>query len=180
MDNSNKNKFAEIMIGLADNFGGTVTPEGMRARFNALIEYDIKQIVAAGDALIKTREKTFPAMPMVAEFINAIKAHEAPQISAKSRAEIQAGIVLENLRHYGSRCQLELEDHIAAHLMSTRWQYQQWASTVLEKDLTWWKKEFVEAYQAYSERDNADLLALPSGKNINKLKELAMGITKNG
>ena len=178
MNSNDSMKFSEVMMGLADNFGGNVSPEGMDARFNALEPYDISQVIAAGDWLMKHREKTFPAMPMVSEFIKAIDSQTSPQISSKSLAEIQVDQVLENLRHYGSRSLLKVEDPITAFLMSRRWPYQQWASTVLEKNLTWWRKEFIEAYQAYSERDAAVLIALPPGKDMDALKALAMGTTE--
>lgn len=178
MNQSDKKQFSEIMATLSENFGGVITKEGLRARFSALVEYDIGQVSMAGNWLMRHREKTFPAMPMVSEFIKAIEAHAAPQISSKSLAEIQVDDVLEKLRYQGANAPVDFEDSITSFLMTRRWPYKQWASTVLEKNLTWWRKEFVEAYQAYSERDAAVALALPPGKDMDALKALAMGTTE--
>jgi len=58
--------------------------------------------------------------------------------------------------------------------MTFRWKYQTWAATVAESELKWWRKEFLEAYQAHAENGGAQML----GGNV-KLKQLAAGITKS-
>lgn len=165
MNQTDKKQFSAVMVGLAENFGGTVSPEGMRARFKALVEYDISQIVAAGDWLIKFREKTFPAMPMVSEFISTIKNLSTPQISIKSRAEIQVDIVLNKLKNEGHHAKIDFKDPITMRLMTSRWPYGSWAATVYTKELVWWRKEFVEAYQAYGELGAVQAKFLPPGEN---------------
>ena len=39
-----KGMFAQVMYGLAEDFGGTVSDNGLLLRFDALKEYSIKQI----------------------------------------------------------------------------------------------------------------------------------------
>ncbi len=170
MDKTDKKKFAEIMMGIADNFGGTITTPGIKSRIQAMSEYTLDQIEAAGVWLLKNRTATFPAMPTVKEFIDAIKAQTKPQVSIGSRAEIQADIVLKKLRYEGRNAPINFVDPITFKLMTERWRYSSWAATVKEAELTWWKKDFIKAYEAYGETEAAEAMAIEGPA---KLKALA-------
>ena len=43
------------------------------------------------------------------------------------------------------------------------WPYRSWASTVLTKEITWWKKEFISAYEAYGEVENEEAKLIGGG-----------------
>lgn len=150
--------FSTVMWGVAEDFGGKLSKEGLKMRFRALQEYSIDQITAAGTWLLKHREKAFPAVPTTKEFIDAIEGQAGPKVSAKSLAEIQAGQVLAKLRYHGRAGVADFEDPITQRLMTTRWPYKQWASFVKEDELVWWKKDFIQAYEAYSEQEQATLM----------------------
>lgn len=167
-----REKFAAVMWGVAEDFGGRLSNEGLKMRFQALQEYSIDEISRAGTWLLKNREKTFPAVPTTKEFIDAIETKGVPQISAKSRAEIQADEVITMLKMRGRSASGSFDDSITQHLMSRRWPYHKWAATVIEDEIKWWKKEFVEAYLAYTERAELEQKALANNQAAVDLADL--------
>lgn len=147
-----KQKFATVMWGLAEDFGGKITTEGLKIRFMALEEYTIEQITQAATWLLKHRENTFPAVPTTKEIIDVIENNGA-KIDHKTAAEIQVDLVLKKLKFEGRSGENDFDDPITRQLMTVRWPYNSWAGSVLEKDLVWFRKEFVAAYQAYGENE---------------------------
>lgn len=70
MHRKDAERFAEIMTGLAENFGDRVSKPGLSLRFDALRGYSIQQVEAAAMELLRTRKYT--RMPTVADFISCI------------------------------------------------------------------------------------------------------------
>jgi len=175
-----RQKFATVMWGVAEDFGGKLSKDGLRMRFQALQEYSIEEITQAGTWLLKNREKAFPAVPTTKEFIDVIESKGVPQISAKSRAELQADEVIATLMSKGRKASGGFEDPITSHLMSRRWPYHKWAPTVLEDEVKWWKKDFVEAYMAHAERNEADqkMLDYKNNKAVAELMGVADKLTE--
>lgn len=170
MEEQDKVRFSEIMIGLAENCSGAqLSTPGLRLRFEAMKEFTIDQVAIAATALVKTRK--YSNMPTVAELIEAIPGNPALELKPAHKAEIQADHVLAHLRRFGRTVAPVFDDPITRQLMNTRWKYQTWAATVAESELKWWRKEFVEAYQAYAE-SGAPLLLEHTGS----LRQLTMGI----
>ena len=85
-------------------------------------------------------------MPPVAVILDEIPGAKIPGIEHKALAE--ANRIVAHLQLHGKTVVPVLPDPITRHLMTSRWPYQRWAATVLESELKWWVKEFVEAYQA--------------------------------
>lgn len=175
MTDNDKVRFSEIMMGLADNFGGTISTEGMRSRFAILAEYSIEQVAIASNWLLRNREQTFPAMPTIKEFLDAIKAQAQPQVSLGSRAEIQANVVIKKLRYGGRNAPINFQDPITFKLMTERWRYSSWAEQIKETELTWWKKDFCKAYEAYGKTEEAEGMLIDGPA---KLKMLANTATR--
>ena len=67
--------FAATMYGIAEDFGGTISENGLSMRFEVMKEYSIDQITAAGTWLLKHRTEKFPAVPTTKEFISLYKAY---------------------------------------------------------------------------------------------------------
>ena len=148
-------------------------------RFAALQEYSIDHITQAGTWLLMNRENVYPPVPTTKEFIDAINTQSGQvEISSDNRAEIQAGVVLKKLKYEGRNAPVDFEDPITFHLMTGQWRYNSWAATVKEKDLTWWKKEFVKAYCAEAEGDRVAALALPITQDVKQIENLSKGILK--
>lgn len=161
-------KFAKIIIGLAANFGVKI-PEGLIELWKNAFQEDgisFEQINHAAGKIIRTKKNSYGRMPTYAEFLEIIHGG-----SAESKAQIIADEIIGHLRFFGANKPLVITDPVAKHLMSTRWPYQQWATTVLESDLKWWVKEFCEAYNAYSAiRVPTQIAAIP--ESVKKLIEL--------
>lgn len=145
MNTEDKSRFVQIMLGMADNFRDSVTKEGMAMRFEMLKDYTIQQIESAAKQIMYTRKYT--KMPTVADFIEALSS-DVPK--TEDKALIIANEIIAHSRTQGSRIFPPGLDTIAKHLMTRRWPYAEWSSTVLTSELTWWVKEFREAYEIYS------------------------------
>ena len=141
---SDKTRFAQIMMGMADNFRDSITKEGMALRFDVLKQFSIQQVEAAARKILLTRKYT--KMPPIAEFIEAIQG-QAPAL--EDQALVIATEIVSHLKRYGAGSFPKLDhDPTAQRLMTTRWPYRQWAASVLESELKWWIKEFCEAYRS--------------------------------
>lgn len=176
MTDNDKKQFAVIMNGVADNFGGQISKDGLRLRFRALIDLDITQVAKAATFLINNREKDYPPIPTVKEFRGAVESMTGPKISNDAKAEIQVNLVLEKLKLQGRNSPIDFKDPITKHLMSRRWFYPTWASTVKEADLTWFRKEFKEAYLAFDEQEQAQLIAVSGNQITNLTKQIGISI----
>ena len=149
----------KILMGLAGNFGDTMDTHtiSMWRRMFELDGIGLGQIKTAAVEIMRTRK--ISKMPTYAEFLEYVHG------SADSEAQAQADVVVDVLRSQGSHPTIKFSDPITQHLMSRRWPYKQWASSVLEKELVWWRKDFVAAY--------ADLRRNPA--SMAKAKEIASG-----
>lgn len=174
--------FAALMWGVAEDFGGKLSKEGLKMRFKALQEYSIDQITGAGTWLLRHREKTFPAVPTTKEFIDVIEGWSEPKVSVKTKAEMEAACVLQALRKYGRNWTPDFADPTTQQLMTTRWPWFSWASRIREDEEKWWKKDFIALYEAHAEVGQANrMLVEGPGSNIvdiKNLKKLAAGTAK--
>ncbi len=145
------------MLGMADNFRDSITKEGMTMRFDMLKEYTIQQVEDAAKQIMLTRKYT--KMPTIADFIEALTA-DIPKLEDK--ALVFANEIIAHSRTQGSNVFPPGLDDTAKHLMTRRWPYAEWSATVLTSELTWWVKEFREAYKIYSGLpENSKLLGHP-------------------
>lgn len=166
MQKNDFNQFLQIMYGLADNFSATVTPEGMKFRFDCLSKYTLEQVRAASWSLVKTRK--FTKMPTVAEFVELIEGNQ------DDNAEAQATKVLEEIRRIGSYSSPVFEDAKTQRIVAQMgWGTLCSMETSKEK---WFVKEFMDAYKSESRRQET---AQISGKvDDSQVKKLLDNITK--
>ncbi len=159
-------KFGNIMIGLAENFGADLTKQFIDLWYDMLTEdgYSLEQIQIGARKIV--RERKYKGMPTYAEFVKAI----AGKVGIESRAIVQADNLISHLNQYGASRLPLINDPITEHLMLYRWPYLPWACNVKESEIVWWKKEFVEAYQAHRETETLEIGA------PKKVKELIGGI----
>jgi hypothetical protein len=172
MENSDKNKFASVMYGLAGNFGGKLSKDDLKLRFTALIEYSIKDISLAGTWLLKNRVATYPPVPTTKEIIDAISKTKG-KLENKEVAEIEADKILRLLKQWGRECGTRFKDPVTDYLMVYRWNFQ-YLGGLSEKDLKWWRKDFIEAYKDTElQKDNfldvADKAGMIPAKNLTRL-----------
>lgn len=143
-----KEQFAKLMFALAGNFGTEIQPATLDAWFAMAREDGITygQMQAAVRKIMRTKAHSYGRMPTYAEILEAIRG-QPPKIEHKATAE--ANRIIAHLHTHGATTWPDLSsDPITRRLMTTRWPYKTWAAQVLESELKWWVKEFVEAYQA--------------------------------
>jgi hypothetical protein len=162
MNSNDKQRFALLMYGMADNFRDTLTEAGLKFRFQALSGYSYKQLEHAAIHIIRTRK--FTKMPTIADFIEAIDG------SGDDIAETQAHHVLCQVRELGAYQTPTFDDPVTRELASRRWTWGTLCS-MLERDHQWFVKEFVQAYRAYER-----LEIVPQLEGPTTFKQLAGGM----
>ena len=178
MDDQDKKKFAEVMWGVSEDFGGKITQDSLKIRFNAMREFSIDQIVQAGVWLLKHRQEKFPAVPTTKEFIDAINLSTAP--SPRVKAEVEADKVLDTLKEWGRDAEALFYDETTTFLMTKRWTFRKLdIMAVDDPGFKWWRKEFVQAYQdlEHDKTMGRGLLEI-TGQAEQDIKKLAESATK--
>ena len=138
------------MAGMADNFRDSISTEGLQMRFEMLKDFTIEQVEVAAKHIMATRK--FTKMPPIAEFLEAL-GYTPPSI--EDQAVAAADEIIAHLNEYGSSVTPDLgDDPIAERLMTKRWPYTRWAKTILEGDIKWWRKDFIQAYRAADSKEN--------------------------
>jgi len=165
MNQEDKKQFATLFYGLAEEYGGKLSKNGMVLKFDALKSFEIEEITSGISWLVKNREKTYPPIPTVKEIIDAMGSANGTNISIEDKAEVQAVIVIKRLKYSGSR-DGSFDDPITNSIMTDRWNFCEWASTVLTKELEWWKKDFVKLYKSYDAHVDAGLMVEHDGKKM--------------
>lgn len=158
MIQEDKKEFTRIMYGLTDNFSASVTPEGMRFRFESLRKYDIDQIRKAALYIVKTRKYT--KMPTIAEFIEAIEG------SPEDRGEEQAMAVIAAISQCGRYNHPVFEDPKTAAIV-TRIGWSNLCDMHTDKQ-KFFVKDFIESYKGETRRTETAQIAGVQ-QDINKL-----------
>ncbi len=161
------------MVGVSENFGGDISKEQLKTRFNLLKEFSIEQISRGAIHLLKNRRETFPAVPTIKEFIDAIRLIESPTVSIK--AEIEADKVIETLKEWGRDAEALFYDEITTYLMTHRWTFRQLdMMAVRDPGFVFFRKEFVKAYQEFENDKVAGRNILPelSGPESGEIKKI--------
>lgn len=143
MDQKDKSRFTQIMLGMADNFRDTITKEGMQMRFDMLREFSMEEIEFAARKIMQNRKYT--KMPPVAEFFDAIKG------KAGTRALEAWGSVVECLKRGN-----EPDDPIAVEAIRRIGGWS-WLMRQSYDELHWLEKRFVEHYDSYEQKKQTAL-----------------------
>lgn len=138
--------FKEYMTGLGEIHDKKITDVLKNVYWKTLEPFTDDQCKKAFDDIMAS-SKWFPKP---AEIILAINKDVA---KIEDRAIVEANKILIHLNLNGAGKWPALDDPITKHLMTSRWVYDRWARDVLESELKWWVKEFIEAYRAYSETE---------------------------
>ena len=172
---NNKSEFKEFMAGAGEIFNKQITPIISKMYWKVLEPFTDEQCRKAFNLVIE-KCKFFPKPAELIEFI--VGSPKQIKQSQDDKALVIANEIIAHLNISGSRVFPKLDDKIAKYLMTKRWPYYEWASTVLESELKWWIKEFCEAYKSYSAREvpmeiaaTEDVKRLVNLKSINFKKE---------
>ncbi len=179
-DKKTRATFAMTMYGIAEDFGGALSDNNLHVRFEALKEYSIDQITQAGTWLLKNRTEKFPAVPTTKEFIDAIRSAQGELVNPATKAAKQHDIVMKYFKHnwtpYNGYTH-NFKDPITDYMMSNTWSFQMLGRMTLD-ELKWFRKNFIDAYQDYSNEGSGIQAVIEGPKNGNvigagKLKQLA-------
>ena len=143
MNDGDKMRFAEIMAGMADNFGDEISRVGLKLKFEILKNYSIDEIEVAAVEIIKTR--IYNKMPTVAEIIEKIE-WRRPKVD--DLAQIQAAGVIGEIRRVGASGNPRFDDKITRDLFKTRFNFKS-LCMLTERELIQWEKIFLDLYKIY-------------------------------
>lgn len=166
MNQNDFKKFSHDIVLLAEVHGKTVTAGMVGIYFKVLEEYNTEAVNMAMTVAVKTLK----FFPKPAELIEIIESKNQT-LNIEDRALMVSTRIISHMRAYGGTKLPDLEDDpIARDLMTRRWPYLNFASSVLESELKWWQKEFMEAYRVFSET------SLQITSESQKLKQIVDGI----
>ncbi|MDL2268854.1 DUF6475 domain-containing protein [Desulfosarcina sp. OttesenSCG-928-A07] len=144
MTNNDKQDFAAIMTGLAENYGQTLTPQGINMRFQALKKFSIEDVGAAAMSLMSARKYT--TMPTVADFLEHLGGG-----SAEDQAEVEAGKVLNAIKRVGAYSSVVFDDPITQAVVAKT--FGGWVMLCqecgVEETEKWFRHGFVKSWAAY-------------------------------
>jgi len=165
----NKEKFAGLIMVLAENFGGEPS-EALLEMWWSMANKDgitADQFAGAAEEIIRTRK--YKTMPTYAEIVEAIHG------SVEDKAQVQVDIALSTMQRLEWGQAPKFDDPVTARLMTTRWDIA-WYRQVEEKAIPFWRKEFIEAYKSYSRAEA--VVQIGYSGNGRDIRQLAQGIGK--
>ena len=158
MLDSDKDKFCELLEGIADVFSSAkkvnVTVPMLQVYFMSLNEYSYQQVEwAIGEHLKDPVDGKFFPKPA-----NIISHLQTSEVSTEDKGLLAWGQIIREMRRIGAYGSLELDDKQALAAIKA---VKSWKDlcAMPEKDLTWAKKEFLANYKTY---ENTPLELLPS------------------
>lgn len=149
MENTDETKirFAEIMQGLAENFGGELSKPGLKMRFELLRPYPLEAVEQMALRLLATRKYT--RMPTIAEMLEYMG-----EGSVEDRAEIEAAKVLKAIGDVGGYQSVVFDDPVTMAVIHGS--YGGWrllCAETAEADARWFRQQFGKTYAAYARRE---------------------------
>lgn len=163
MDNSRetRSRFAAIMLGVAENFGQTISPVGGELRFKALQNFSLAEIEAAAMTIIASRKYT--SMPTVADFLEHLGGG-----SVEDKAEIEAGKVLEAIARVGGYNTVVFDDPTTMAVIQNA--HGGWAKLCadcgVEESEKWFRINFAKTWAAYRRQGIQAFGSLPGKHEI--------------
>lgn len=156
MQKNDFKKFSVIMVGMAENYGQSLTAEGVSLRFKLLAKYSIEEVEHAAIAILTTRKYT--TMPTIADFLEYLGGG-----SHEDKAEVEAGKVLNAITDYGPYASVAFDNPVTQAVIANA--YGGWpnlcASVGVEETVNWFRKNFAKTWAAYSRQGLARTGHLP-------------------
>jgi len=152
-------KFREYMTGMGELFNKGSSETMSNFYWTALKPFKDNECEKAFNMAIASC-KFFPKPAELIEFIVGNKKQLEQQ--KQDKATIEADKILSHLKTYGGSKYPEITDPVTKHLMNHRWNYKTWATQILESEIVWWKKEFINSYNSFSATEK--LIENPEGR----------------
>lgn len=158
--------FSGLMKTLSVNSGAVLSKDTLMLYFKALEGYTIEQIeTSVKEVLLTWTAGRMPPLAIIVKYVNG----QEPTI--EDRAKVMATRITAHVEgtkqvHFPD---FIAEDEIATYLMTEKWPYFSWSTTVLTKDLVWWEKDFREAYISFTNTEKIQELNAPAPGKVIKL-----------
>lgn len=139
-------QFANAMMGLAENYGQTISPEGVALRFRALSAHPISEVMQATMGLLASRKYT--TMPTVADFMEHLGGGAVQDI-----AEVEAGKVVDAVRMIGGYRSVAFDDAVTQAVIEQG--FGGWAKLneeLTDEGMAWFRKDFARMYQSFAKQ----------------------------
>lgn len=136
-------RFATLMVGVAENYGQSLTPQGIALRFRMLEPYPVEDVEKAAYAILAGRK--YASMPTVADFMEHLGGG-----SVDDRAEVEAGKVLDAIRRHGSYASVVFDDPTTTAVIErTHGGWVGVCEDCREEGSKWFRVNFAKAWAAY-------------------------------
>ena len=137
--------FSELVQGVAECYGQSLSAQGVALRFKLLEQFDMAEVRQAALSIMATRKYT--SMPTPADFLEHISGG-----SAEDKAEVEAGKVLAAIGKHGAYASVLFDDAVTQAVIVQA--YDGWpklcADCGVEESEHWFRKNFAKTWAAYS------------------------------
>ena len=156
--------FTSLMLGVAENYGQTVTAEGIALRFKMLAPYPVEDVRSATLSILSSRKYT--SMPTVADFMEHLGGG-----SLEDKAEVEAGKVLTAIARVGGYASVVFDDPTTQAVIQNA--YGGWPKLCedcgVEESERWFRHNFAKTWAAYKRQGIQAFGALPGRNEIANL-----------
>lgn len=144
MNDSDKQEFAALMVGVAENFSAQVSQPGIAMLFDALKAYPIEQVRSACAAVVGSRKYT--KMPTVADFMEYIGGGNIEDV-----ALVEAGKAIEAVKRVGGYTSVTFDNPTTMAVIEQGFGgWVKFCGEMTAENEKWVAKDFVRIYSAYS------------------------------
>lgn len=164
MTNPDKERFGEIMYGLAENFGATLSKPGLAVRWTGLLELTIEEVEAAAMTIIRGRKYT--SMPTVAEFLESA-GHGLASIEDQATSEWH-NKVMPAIGHHGGYESVVFDDAVTMAVLDRLGGWVELCGSTHD-ELKWIGKDFIKVYKAFHAEGIKETGYLPGQHEINNI-----------
>ena len=137
--------FSELVQGVAECYGQSLSAQGVALRFKLLEQFDMAEVRQAALSIMATR--TYTSMPTPADCLEHISGG-----SAEDKAEVEAGKVLAAIGKHGAYASVLFDDAVTQAVIVQA--YGGWpklcADCGVEESEHWFRKNFAKTWAAYS------------------------------
>ena len=151
--------FTSLMLGVAENYGQTLTAEGIALRFKMLSPFPVEDVRKATASILTSRKYT--SMPTVADFLEHLSGG-----SIEDRAEIEAGKALNAIARIGGNASVVFDDPTTQAVIQNA--YGGWPKLCedcgVEESEKWFRHNFAKTWAAYK-RQGIQVFGVLAGRD---------------
>ena len=152
MQESDKEDFTMLMVGIGELYNKEITKPLMRIYFSSLINHSLHDVEQGINAhTMDAKHGSF--FPKPADIVRNL---QTGKISQEDKAMLAWSQVIREIRRTGSYGTLKLDDKQALASVKALGSWQQLCNST-ETEMTWKKKEFMNIYETY-EKTPLDML----------------------